>query len=68
MFHLLGEWRETSAYPVLARLLRLPGEDMDEILGDAVTKTSHRVMAAVFDGGQRSCGTRAARRLEVTRL
>jgi hypothetical protein len=50
MFHLLGDWRETSAYPALARLLRLPEEDLDDILGDGVTETSHRVMAAVFDG------------------
>jgi hypothetical protein len=50
MFHLLGDWRETSAYPALARLLRQPGDEVEEILGDGVTETSHRVMAAVFDG------------------
>ena len=26
IFHLLGEWREKTAYKPLARLLRLPGE------------------------------------------
>jgi len=50
IFHLLGEWRETSAYRPLARLLRCPTANVDTVLGDAVTITSHRVMAAVFDG------------------
>jgi hypothetical protein len=47
-FHLLGEWREKSAYRPLARLLRSPRAD--EFLGDAATETVHRVVAAVFDG------------------
>jgi hypothetical protein len=50
-FHLLGEWRETSAYRPLARLLRCA--DIESQLGDATTETSHRVMAAVFDGDAR---------------
>ena len=50
MFHLLGEWREKSAYWPLAVFLRLPPEVLDSILGDCITETSHRVMAAVFDG------------------
>ncbi len=50
MFHLLGDWRATSAYRSLAQLLRLPPDEIEDILGDAVTTTSHRVMAAVFDG------------------
>jgi hypothetical protein len=49
-FHLLGEWRETTAYRPLANLLRLPGDALESVLGDAVTMTAHRVMAAVFDG------------------
>jgi hypothetical protein len=49
-FHLLGEWREKTAYWPLARFLRLPTEDVERTLGDATTETSHRVMAAVFDG------------------
>jgi len=49
-FHLLGEWRERSAYRPLAKLLRLPTEAAEEILGDAPTVTAARVMAAVFDG------------------
>jgi hypothetical protein len=50
MFHLLGSWRETSAYQPLAKLLRLPEDEIEEILGDAKTETIHRVIAAVFDG------------------
>ena len=50
MFHLLGDWRATSAYRPLARLLRLPPDEIEAILGDAAVETSHRVMAAVFDG------------------
>lgn len=50
IFHLLGEWREKTAYRPLARLLRDPAEETDVIFGDATTSTCHRVMAAVFDG------------------
>jgi hypothetical protein len=50
VFHLLGEWREKSAYRPLARLMRCPRDDLDEIFGDVITETTHRVMAAVFDG------------------
>jgi hypothetical protein len=50
-FHLLGEWREKSAYRPLAKLLRLPEDAIDAILGGATTETVHRVMAGVFDGG-----------------
>jgi uncharacterized protein len=50
IFHLLGEWREKAAFRPLARLLRLPGPEVDRIFGDGITTTSHRVMAAVFDG------------------
>lgn len=50
VFHLLGEWREKSAYRPLAKFLRLPRDAIDPILGGAITETTHRVMAAVFDG------------------
>ena len=50
VFHLLGEWREKSAYRPLAELLRLPTYEIEDVLGDAVPETCHRVMAAVFDG------------------
>jgi hypothetical protein len=50
IFHLLGEWREKSAYYPLAVLLQLPPDVLDTILGAAITETTNRVMAAVFDG------------------
>ena len=50
MFHMLGEYREKSAYRPLARLLSCDPDEINAILGDATTATSHRVMAAVFDG------------------
>jgi len=50
VFHLLGEWRERTAYIPLARLLRCPADEADAIFGDATASTSHRVMAAVFAG------------------
>ena len=50
IFHLLGQWREKAAYRPLVRLLKIPGHEVDAIFGDGITTTSHRVMAAVFDG------------------
>jgi hypothetical protein len=50
IFHMLGDYREKSAYRALARLLAIDDPDIDVVLGDGVTQTSHRVMAAVFDG------------------
>jgi hypothetical protein len=49
-FHLLAEWNEKSAYRPLAKLLRRPSDEIECLLGIAITETSHRVMAAVFDG------------------
>ena len=49
-FLLMGEWREASAYRPLARFLRIDQDALDVFLGDSVTETAHRVMAAVFDG------------------
>jgi hypothetical protein len=50
IFHMLGHWREKSAYRPLAKLLSRPADEIDAIFGSATTETSHRVMAAVFDG------------------
>jgi hypothetical protein len=50
IFHMLGSWREKSAYRPLARLLALPRDEIDHVISGAITETSHRVMAAVFDG------------------
>lgn len=53
IFHLLGYWREKSAYRPLAELLHAGSDDIHQLLGDCTTETSHRVMAAVFDGDPR---------------
>jgi hypothetical protein len=50
IFHILGSWREKSAYRPLARLLALPRDEIDHVIGGAITESTHRVMAAVFDG------------------
>jgi hypothetical protein len=50
IFHLLGSWREKSAYRPLARLLALPRDEIDHVISGAITESTHRVMAAVFDG------------------
>lgn len=50
IFHMLGSWREKSAYWPLARLLRFAKNDVRHAIGEGVTETCHRVMAAVFDG------------------
>ena len=50
IFHMLGSWREKSAYRPFANLLRRPADEIDSIFGGATTETTHRVIAAVFDG------------------
>ncbi len=50
IFHMLGEWRDRRAYLTLVHLLRQPTRTLDYLLGDAVTETSFRVMAGIFDG------------------
>src|SRR5262245_28737886 len=42
IFLLLGEWREQAAYRPLARLMRRPRSDLQEIFGDAVADAVHR--------------------------
>ncbi len=50
IFHVLGEWREKSAYRPLVSLMRLPRDELDAVLGDAITATAKKVIASVFDG------------------
>jgi hypothetical protein len=52
-FHLLGEWRVVSAYRTLTKFLRMPGDSLEDVLGDAKTATAHRVIISVFDGDPR---------------
>ncbi len=49
ILHLLGAWREKSAYRPIARLFQLPTDVLEPVLGDAITATSHRIMAGIFD-------------------
>jgi len=49
-FFLLGEWRDVRAYRPLAALLRHDSAFLDALLGDAITESTARVVAGVFDG------------------
>jgi hypothetical protein len=46
----LGEWGDPRAYRPLAALLRHNPEFLEQLLGDAITEGTARVMAAVCDG------------------
>jgi hypothetical protein len=48
--HILGSWRETSAYRPVARLLMSDSERLEWSLGDAVAATVPRIMLNLFDG------------------
>jgi hypothetical protein len=48
--HLLGEFAAKQAYRPLARLLAVDGEDLEGLLGDAITETIPGVVLRVFDG------------------
>jgi hypothetical protein len=50
IFHILGELGAHEAYRPLARLLQLPPERLDALLGDGLAETGIRVMAQIFDG------------------
>jgi hypothetical protein len=49
IFNILGSWREKAAYRPLSRLL-LCERDNCSAVGESAVETTHRVMAAVFDG------------------
>jgi hypothetical protein len=48
--YILGGARYTQACGALLRLIRLPGEELDRLFGDALTEDMARVVAGVFDG------------------
>lgn len=50
VFHLLGEWRDPSAFRPLVHMMRLPSKVIEHLLGDAITEAGHRVIASTFDG------------------
>jgi hypothetical protein len=48
--HILGAARLTAAYRPLIALLRRPPDEVEYLLGDAVTATLPKILAGVFDG------------------
>jgi hypothetical protein len=48
--HVLGAARDSRAFPALMRILRLPEEQLDVLLGDALTQNIARVAIGVYDG------------------
>ena len=48
--HVLGAGRDRESWPLLRRLIRLPIDDLDALIGDGVTETLPRIVAGVFDG------------------
>jgi hypothetical protein len=50
--HLLGGARDTAAFPALLQLLRKNEEDIDLLLGDAVTISLTKIVIGMFDGNE----------------
>lgn len=48
--HILGGGRDPLSWTPLLQLLRLPEDELDWMLGDAITMTIARITAGVFDG------------------
>ena len=48
--HILGGARQTGGFAPLLRLLALPGDRLDDLLGDATAETLPAIVAGMFDG------------------
>jgi uncharacterized protein len=48
--HILGGARDRAACQPLLRLLRRPLDEIDVLLGDAITESMSKIVAGVFDG------------------
>lgn len=48
--YILGRARDPLAFKPLLRLLRLPSDELDGLLGDCITEALSRIAAGVFDG------------------
>jgi hypothetical protein len=48
--HILAGARNRNAFAPLMRLLRLPVEKLERLLGDAITESLPKIVAGVFDG------------------
>ena len=48
--HILAQLRDEPSCPALLRLLRRPREEVDALLGDAVTETLPKIAGSLYDG------------------
>jgi hypothetical protein len=48
--HITGDRRDALAFKPLLRFLRRPPQEVEDLLGDAMTETLTRIVAGVFDG------------------
>ncbi len=48
--YLLGQFRETRAYPLIVDIFSIPGEDVHDAFGDLVTEDLNRILASVSGG------------------
>jgi hypothetical protein len=48
--HLLAQFREKAAYPLLVQIVSAPGEIPFDLFGDTITEGLPRVLASVYDG------------------
>src|SRR5499426_804349 len=65
--YLLGQFRETRAYPLVVRIASLPPETVDELLGDTITEGLPKILASVC-GGDTSLITRLAENTEAEKF
>ncbi len=48
--HIIASFREQQAYPLIIRMYRLPTDQLEGLLGDALYESLPRVLASVYDG------------------
>jgi hypothetical protein len=48
--HLLAQFRETRAYPLVVRIASFPPDLVDRLLGDTITETLPKILASVSGG------------------
>ncbi|WP_119275157.1 DUF1186 domain-containing protein [Taklimakanibacter deserti] len=48
--YILGEARDTEAWPILLRLLRRPADELDHLLGAAITQSLAQIATGMYDG------------------
>src|SRR5687767_14441362 len=48
--YLLAQFRETRAYPLIVRIVSLPPDTVDELLGDMITEGLPKILASVCGG------------------